>query len=94
LWTLGGNRFDGIVYWDRRWRWSEAIYWRRPEVRTRDEGRGFLGTLESREGPMTASGKPHGQWTIVSHSDWRSTLCWFWYGEQVSEGEWRRRTGG
>jgi len=41
-------------------------------------------------GPMSGSGKPHGEWT-----DWfpgeRVQHKWYWYGEEITEGEWHIR---
>jgi hypothetical protein len=45
-----------------------------------------------REGPMSASNKPHGQWTekdLDAHPPER--LRWYWYGEEITEGEWHIR---
>ncbi len=36
-------------------------------------------------GPVTPSGKPHGKWKLLSVDQW------YWYGEQVTEGEWHER---
>ena len=43
-------------------------------------------------GPMSESGKPHGHWTTTlwePRLNW--TDQWYWYGEEVSEGQWHLR---
>ena len=44
------------------------------------------------EGPLSPSGKPHGEWknggTGVGPMEARE---WFWYGDQITEGEWHLR---
>jgi hypothetical protein len=46
-------------------------------------------------GPLAPSGKPHGEWTVIL---WKpqdySTFLWYWYGDQISEGEWHRLNAG
>ena len=52
----------------------------------------------SGEGPMSASGKPHGEW---ENQDLRAgwwdlpgrgeSKTWYWYGEEITEGEWHLR---
>lgn len=51
------------------------------------------------EGPVTQSGKQHGEWSETTPvvdadgtSHWpRRKLRWYWYGEEVSEGDWNLR---
>jgi hypothetical protein len=42
-------------------------------------------------GPMSASGRPHGEWTQLS-PDQPPSVQFFWYGEEVTEGEWKKRS--
>jgi len=46
-------------------------------------------------GPMSPSGKRHGEWTFFFHGDDdtppRLMASWYWYGEQISEGDWHLR---
>lgn len=50
------------------------------------------GTLQTvAEGPMSESGRPHGEWTIIYPSLEESTQQWYWYGEPITEGEWHLR---
>lgn len=44
------------------------------------------------EGPMTASGKPHGHWTTLHYRLGTTSHDWFYYGEEVSEAEFHTRT--
>lgn len=44
----------------------------------------------SAEGDFSESGKQHGQWTYVD-DDWKVTHTWYWYGEEITEGEWYLR---
>ncbi len=42
-------------------------------------------------GPMSPSGKLHGQWTMTLFGHPEDTAAWFWYGEEITEGEWHLR---
>ncbi|GAB5404575.1 MAG: hypothetical protein Aurels2KO_28060 [Aureliella sp.] len=43
-------------------------------------------------GPMTESGKPHGQWeTLYFEPELDSESRFYWYGEEVTEGEFHLR---
>lgn len=44
-------------------------------------------------GEMSESGKPHGKWHITYFPSYDSRDLWFWYGEEITEGEWHTRTG-
>jgi hypothetical protein len=43
-------------------------------------------------GPMAGETKPHGMWYERYGSDPTDHRVWYWYGEQISEGEWHLRT--
>lgn len=44
------------------------------------------------EGPMAGETKPHGHWTAVSGNlSTPVTHQWYWYGAEISEGEWHLR---
>ncbi len=73
------------VYHDSRWRWSGAIYWRDFTVYGRN------GEPFSSQGPMSTTNKPHGHWTEFSWSDFETHDRWYWYGDEVTEGEWHLR---
>ncbi len=74
---------DGKNYIDTRMRWGGRVIHRM--VWQRDNN-GFW----SLSGPMSQSGKPHGEFVSFSVPGGRERL-WFWYGESVSEGEWHLR---
>ena len=40
-------------------------------------------------GPVSPSGKPHGRWKSVG-ANGQSLELWYWYGEEVTEGQFRR----
>ncbi|TWT57264.1 hypothetical protein KOR42_06220 [Thalassoglobus neptunius] len=40
-------------------------------------------------GPLSESGKRHGEWTLFTYRpEFDIQTVWYWYGEEVSEGEW------
>ena len=43
------------------------------------------------EGPLSPSGKWHGQTTVTIWEPFKRSSKWYWYGEEVSEGEWHLR---
>lgn len=43
-------------------------------------------------GPMSPSGKLHGQWAVTTWEPYEEFPMWFWYGTTITEGEWRLRT--
>lgn len=43
----------------------------------------------SLNGPVSSSGKRHGKWTYYN-GDSYVEHSWYWYGEEVSEGEWHK----
>jgi hypothetical protein len=42
-------------------------------------------------GPMTETGKLHGQWTYSTLGTIGLKTRWYWYGEEITEGEWHLR---
>jgi hypothetical protein len=45
-------------------------------------------------GPLSESGKKHGHWTAIGMRNEIEQLPsnrWFWYGEEITEGEWHLR---
>jgi hypothetical protein len=80
----------GVVYHDTYTRFDSHITFR--DLTTYDAD-GHL--LRSSRGPMTASNKPHGEWKVVMwQPDCSIGREWYWYGEEVSEGEWHLRDRG
>jgi hypothetical protein len=43
------------------------------------------------EGPVSASGKWHGETKTTIWEPFKQTSGWYWYGEQITEGEWHLR---
>jgi hypothetical protein len=43
------------------------------------------------EGPCSASGKPHGKWKQIIWVPFSHNELYYWYGEEISEGEWHLR---
>ena len=79
-WTDGNYEFR-----DTRNRWTGRIQHR--SICTYQDGK-----LESMfDGPMTESGKPHGEWSIIGGSVPPFSKKYYWYGEEISEGEWASR---
>lgn len=56
--------------------------------------------FKNAEGPLSESGKLHGHWVVnvLDNSDEDLNLetvhGWFWYGEEITEGEWHLRERG
>lgn len=47
------------------------------------------------EGPLSPdSGKPHGKWKYLAFNPIDGETWWYWYGDQVTEGEWHLRNNG
>lgn len=42
-------------------------------------------------GPLSPSGARHGEWRIILGSGGGLRSQWFWYGEEITEGEWHLR---
>lgn len=81
-------------------RFNDGIYDNRVEHVTRRWNRQWVrgshrlqrdGSYE--HGPLTQSGKSHGEWTVVHSVDGKVNVLtfWYWYGDQISEGEWALR---
>ncbi|MEM7559645.1 MAG: hypothetical protein AAF394_11030 [Planctomycetota bacterium] len=57
----------------------------------------ILETYQTSEGPLSSSGRPHGRWKHLLHSNHdvgRMPRLWdeyYWYGEEVTEGDWHLR---
>ena len=69
----------GVDYVDRFSGWGRTIYYR-----TMVHPDGTRGS-----GGMSASGKPHGEWYVQDGG--RSGKVWFWFGDEITEGEWHLR---
>jgi len=76
------------MYVDRYSRWSNVIQHR--EVTQHTE---TLEPISRATGPMSASGQPHGKWKISLYgSSYLEKTQFYWYGDEVSEGEWETRS--
>lgn len=71
-----------------RYRWSRIPTYK--NVWFKDENGK---TSEHWEGPLSESGKQHGKWSQFSWS-LGGTDAWYWYGEEVSEGQWHALNNG
>ncbi len=47
------------------------------------------GSLETR-GPIAGTGRKHGKWTFYNRKSSHLFYQFYWYGDEVSEGEWHR----
>jgi len=74
---------ESVSYTDYRTGWTNKIYYRKYSI---NDG-SYLNTAE---GPMSASNKPHGQWKEFRFNDAGivDRQVWYWYGKPVQEGEW------
>lgn len=78
-----------VVETCRRFR-PEIIY---RKVIVYDDNGYWVGTLQGPTSPE--SGAQHGHWEAVFASDAiKSSGTWYWYGQEVTEGEWQRRIRG
>ena len=84
---------DESHYHDTRHRWSDRLLARAySEYKTSDH----IHLVYYASGPMAGTGKQHGEWTHELYDDSRilpidTETAFYWYGEEVSEGEWHRR---
>ncbi len=76
-----------IRYRDTYFRWRKTTSYREMRYREDDSS----GLDDTHKGPRSESGKPHGQWHSVSWDPFHSEDEWYWYGEEISEGEWHLR---
>lgn len=80
--------YKEIEFTDYAKRSDYRPFWRHARFTTKD------GDWITQEGPMTETGKLHGQWTVIDISgpveEW-TRHEWYWYGEQITEGEWHLR---
>lgn len=93
-WDADLRKFDRTVYHDLRWRWDDTIYWRKIDGHAKGS---ILPNWDSK-GPMTATNRPHSHWVVrfgLGLSDkpesFRVEQKWYWFGDEISEGEWYLR---
>jgi hypothetical protein len=74
---------DTYGYWSGKMQ-NRSVYERNQD----DEG------VSLSHGPMSETETLHGEWTIsIFKPEYRSKKIYFWYGDEVSEGEWHTRSG-
>ena len=77
------NEVDMRIY-VKRWRSNGLVFWKSVSAGTFPE-------MAKVEGTYSESGKKHGEWTTTVYSPFKQTEEYFWYGEQITEGEWHLR---
>lgn len=86
----------GTEFWTYRERWEDGGFHYTQIVR-RIDGRPLSvfihGDDYTASGPVSESGKPHGEWSVRDGGLY-SQPKWYWYGEEVTEGEWHEKQGG
>jgi hypothetical protein len=78
---------NGFFYRDSVTRWGDYTFYRSMWKAEKD-------SYISASGGFSDSGKQHGEWkyeTGKSLFDNRSYSVWYWYGEELSEGEWHSK---
>lgn len=87
-WWKGNTRFtDTFTRWGDRPVRREVYFFDSDE----DAKRQSL-LADSARGPLAGTGKPHGRWELTFWKpDYRHETKFYWYGEQISEGEWHLR---
>jgi hypothetical protein len=98
-------RNETVQYIDTHHRWSQNLIRRKMGFYNTAEAakQDTLGYKEefSLAGPMAGTGKPHGQWSWTLGLEHRSDAYkshqptektnFYWYGDEISEGEWHLR---
>ena len=74
------------IYQDSYWRWSGKHFYRFYESYDSKGKR-----IYSSHGPMAGNGRLHGEWIGIEWHDSNITHEWYWYGEEITEGEWHLR---
>lgn len=76
---------EKVSFKDEYFRGAEFPFYRSASKLTDDE-------FWTAEGPMSDSGRMHGKWTFWNlRNDARTQPKWYWYGEEITEGEWHLR---
>lgn len=86
---------DVFVYKDTTHRWTGDISYRKLETFANPSAainRDYRQLDIVSEGPMSGHVKPHGKWElVVLRPAFESLVLFYWYGENVTEGEWHLR---
>lgn len=73
---------------EKNWRWTGAPKERMVRLWSKKDSVFDLDAWF--HGPIAGTGKRHGEWAIVTWKPYSSTSKFYWYGEEVSEGEWHK----
>lgn len=89
-----GRKIVNTEYSDTYTRWShrhvhrDVSVWDGPEPPATTLGE----HMWDARGPMAGTGKMHGEWTYTTWCpDFERKTRFFWYGDEISEGEWHLR---
>ena len=77
-------------YRDRYRRWGRRLVYRWVASYDGNTTEDYWAAFHS-QGRMSASGRPHGPWQMNCYNPPYAKDVWFWYGEEISEGEWHLR---
>jgi hypothetical protein len=81
---------DNVRFRDTYSRWGGNLVYRDLEIFENDARQGL--PVVSEEGPMAGTGRPHGAWEVtIRKPDLRIKTQFYWYGEEIEEGEWYLR---
>lgn len=79
-----------IVYRDIYTRWTGRILHRSMSYYAGD---GSMLPILDQSGPMSPGWNPHGEWVMQYYApSFKNERSWYWYGENISEGEWYLRS--
>ena len=70
----------GAKVTDSIWRWSNEPFYR--QIKDGD----FWAS-----GDLSPTGKKNGEWQFLSTKNWKTESLWYWYDEEITEGEWHLR---
>lgn len=83
---------DNVRYTDTYTRWGhQHIYRDLDAYETPVTAEKWSDRVWSAHGPIAGTGKFHGEWTYIDWRDFRTESKFYWYGEEISEGEWHLR---
>ena len=87
---------NGFQIYSKYKRWGQNLFWQSIYSKENDLWYHTEGNYSSR--PGTYISKKHGRWEITSWSLSNPSVTfiiqhkWYWYGEEITEGEWIVRT--
>jgi len=81
---------ENVRFTDTYSRWGGNLVYRDLDIFENEARQGL--PVFSEEGPMAGTGRPHGEWKVmIWKPDLRSETQFYWYGEEIDEGEWYLR---